>query len=84
MIPQLGSNLYCTISGFESDGGVLGDLETESVGAIWRQASEVETLKTMLSINLEDITEERFDRLVDTVPARLQTVIDAGGAPMPW
>jgi transposase len=59
------------------------DIETE-LGEIWERASDIEILKTMLSITWEQITEERLDRLVDSMPSRLQAVIDAGGAATPY
>lgn len=38
----------------------------------------------MLCINWGNITEEQLNRLVESMPARLQAVIDAVGGPTPY
>jgi len=57
-----------------------GDVETE-LGEIWGRAEDVEALQLYLAVCwARVITEERLDALVESTRARLQAVIDAGGA----
>ena len=59
-------------------------IETE-LGEIWGRAADVEALMAMIGNTWRDhITEEVLDRLIDSMPARLQAVIDAGGNPTPY
>jgi hypothetical protein len=63
---------------------VWRDIETE-LGEIWRRAEDVEALMAMIGNTWQEhITEEVLDRLIDSMPARLQAVIDAGGNPTPY
>jgi len=57
---------------------VWRELEME----IWGRASDIEDLQKYIQTAWRmAITEEVLDRLVDSMPARLQAVIDAGGEP---
>jgi len=63
---------------------VWREIETE-LGEIWGRASDVAALKLYIENTWRHhITEEMLDRLVDSMPARLQAVIDAGGNPTPY
>lgn len=65
-------------------GVVWERIETE-LGEIWGRVSDIETLKLCIQTAWEKvITEEVLYRLVEGMPARLQTVIDAGGNPIPY
>ena len=60
--------------------GVEGN--RDRLGEIWGRAEDIEALKTMIeNIWRDHITEEILDGLVDSMPARLQAVIDTGGNP---
>jgi len=57
-----------------------GDVETE-LGEIWGRAADVEALQLYLAVCWARVTTEgRLAALVESMPARLQAVIDAGGA----
>jgi len=52
------------------------------LGGIWGRGTDVEALKLYIESTWRyHIMEEILDRLVDSMPARLQVVIDAGGNP---
>jgi len=60
---------------------VWREIETE-LGEIWGRAEDIEALKTMIeNIWRDHITEEILGGLIDSMLARLQAVIDAGGNP---
>jgi len=55
-------------------------VETE-LGEIWGRAADVGSIAIVLAVCwARGITEERLDALVESIPAGLQAVIDAGGA----
>jgi len=60
---------------------VWREMGTE-LGGIWGRGTDVEALKLYIESTWRyHIMEEILDRLVDSMPARLQVVIDAGGNP---
>lgn len=58
------------------------DMETE-LGETWGRVGDVETLQDVLRLVWEKIPKERLSSLVQSMPARLQAVIDAGGVQLP-
>jgi hypothetical protein len=60
------------------------DLETE-LGEIWGRVGDITMLEQCLKAAWETcISEERLEGLIRSMPARLQAVIDAGGAATPY
>jgi len=56
-----------------------GDVQSE-LGEIWGRVADAEALQLYLPVCwARVITEEGLDALVESMPARLQAVIDAGG-----
>ena len=54
------------------------DVEVE-LGQIWGRVSDVEALEATVEAAWNTIPEERLEGLIRSMPARLQTVIDADG-----
>ena len=59
------------------------DMETE-LGETWGQVGNIETLQDVLRVVRENIPKERLSSLVQSMPARLQAVIDAEGGATPY
>ena len=59
------------------------DVEVE-LGQIWGRVSNLEVLETTVKAVWNIISKERLDELIRSMPARLQTVIDADGYATPY
>ena len=59
------------------------DMETE-LGETWGRVGDIWVLQDVLSLVWEQIPKERLRSFIQSMPARLQAVIDAGGGATPY
>lgn len=60
------------------------DMEAE-LAETWGRVGDIPTLETVLNTVWHNgIPAERLENLLDSIPQRLQAVIDAGGGPTPY